>query len=91
VNHVVKVPFRQDTLYAVQDGEVTRVAIKKISDSFGLNWAGQLQRIKRDPILKAGMCIMHMPSLRGGMQQTVTLPLTIVAPCIACRQRHRIR
>ena len=30
---------------AVKDGEVTRVAIKEISDRLGLNWSGQFLRL----------------------------------------------
>jgi hypothetical protein len=78
LNQFVKVPFHQDTLCAMQDGAVTRVAVKEISDGLGLDWTAQLRRLKRDPILSEGMSIMDIPSLRGGMQQTVTLPLPLL-------------
>ena len=74
---LVTVPFHGDTLFAVRDGVVVRVAIKPISDRLGLDWSSQHKRIKRDAILSEGMAMMTIPS-PGGAQETATLPLDLL-------------
>ena len=48
----VTIPFYEDRLIVQlgEDGEIY-VALRPIVESLGLDWAGQLQRIKRDPVL----------------------------------------
>jgi len=88
---IIQVPFHNDTLYAQQDGEVTRVAIKEISDRLGLAWQGQLERIKRNPILADGIRITLIPSLRGGIQETTTLPLDLLNGWLFGIQASRVK
>lgn len=48
----VTIPFYEDTLIVQlgEDGEIY-VALRPIVEALGLNWSGQLQRIKRDAVL----------------------------------------
>lgn len=48
----VTIPFYEDTLIVQlgEDGEIY-VALRPIVAALGLDWSGQLQRIKRDPVL----------------------------------------
>ncbi len=48
----VTIPFYEDTLIVQlgEDGEIY-VALRPIVEALGLDWSGQLQRIKRDPVL----------------------------------------
>lgn len=49
--------------------------MKPICDSIGLEWHGQRQRIKRNPVLAKGAVMITAPS-KGGLQKVLTLPLT---------------
>ena len=48
----VTIPFYEDNLIVQlgEDGEIY-VALRPIVEALGLDWSGQLQRIKRDPVL----------------------------------------
>lgn len=74
---LVTVPFRGDTLFAIQDDDGVSVAIKPITDRLGLDWSAQLKRTKRDPILSKGMAIMTIPS-PGGAQEATCLRLKLL-------------
>lgn len=56
------------------DGTVF-VVLKPLVETIGLAWNGQLERIKRNAVLREGMRTVRIPSLRGGNQDTVTLRL----------------
>lgn len=75
--NLVPVPFHDDTLWAGQEDGTVLVALKAICESLTIDWVGQLQRVKRDPILFEGMCVIHMPS-PGGAQETTCLPLPLL-------------
>lgn len=49
-----------------------------IVESMGVDWNGQYQRVKRDPVLAEGMCVMHIPFGRGGGQEAVCLKIDLV-------------
>lgn len=49
-----------------------------IVESMGVDWNGQYQRVKRDPVLAEGMCVMHIPFGRGGDQEAVCLKIDLV-------------
>lgn len=53
------------------------VALKPICDSLGVNWSGQFSRIKDDPVLSEGVCVVQMPS-PGGVQETTCLKFEMV-------------
>ena len=73
-----RVDFYGDQLSAAQlaDGTVW-VPVRPICDALGLNVSGQLQRLRRDPVLAeaAGVCVMHTPS---GVQEMLCLPLDLL-------------
>jgi len=75
---IVTVDFRGDTLFGFKEGDVTFVGMKPMVEAMGLQWSGQLQRIKRDPILSEGVCMIHTPFGRGGDQQAVCMRLDLV-------------
>lgn len=77
MSKLTTIPFRDDTLFAVEDGETIHVAVKPICDRLGLDWRGQRQRIQRTPALAKGGCMMHLPS-PGGTQETLCLRLDLV-------------
>lgn len=60
--------------------ESVRVAMKPIVEGMGLDWSGQLQRIKRHPVLSRGMGVLpiQMPG-DDQARETVTLPLNRIA------------
>lgn len=75
--NVITVNFRQDTLFAVERDDGVYVAIKPICDSLGLNWSGQFSRLKDDPVLAEGVCVIQIPS-PGGAQETTCLKMELV-------------
>lgn len=77
-NAILKADFHGATLYGARIGEVVYVAPKPIVEAMGLVWQGQLERIKRDPILKEGISVTLIPSTRGGSQRAVVLRLDLV-------------
>lgn len=71
------VEFRNTEIETIEVDGVPRVALKPIVDGMGLDWNGQLQRAKRDPVLSEGMCVTPIPS-QGGVQEAVTIPLRML-------------
>jgi hypothetical protein len=53
-------------------------AIIPAVEAMGLDWNGQYQRLKRDPILSEGMCVTHIPFGRGGGQECVCLNVELI-------------
>ncbi|HAU76960.1 MAG TPA: phage P22, antirepressor protein, partial [Agrobacterium sp.] len=78
MGNIVTVNFRGDELYGFENDDGIFVALKPIVESMGMDWNGQYQRVKRDPILSEGMCVMHIPFGRGGNQEAVCLKLDLV-------------
>lgn len=78
MGQIITVNFRGDDLYGFENDDGTFVALKPIVESMGMDWNGQYQRVKRDPILSEGMCVMHTPFGRGGAQEAVCLKLDLV-------------
>ncbi len=75
---IITVNFRGDELFGFEADDGVFVALKPIVESMGLNWSGQEQRVKRDPILSEGICVMHIPFGRGGGQDTLCLKFDLV-------------
>jgi hypothetical protein len=73
---IITIPFHQDTLYAMKDGDVTRVAVSLICDRLGIDWEAQRQRIRRNPILDTCASIMKV-QIPGDDQarDVTTLPI----------------
>lgn len=77
-NVVLKADFHGATLYGSRVSNIVYVALKPIVEAMGLAWNAQLERIKRDPILKEGMRETRIPSARGGSQMAVGLRLDLI-------------
>jgi hypothetical protein len=71
---IVSVAFHGATILAVLVNGIPHVSIRSICEALGLNVDGQIQRIKRHPVLAQGACVTHAPSA-GGDQQVFCLPL----------------
>jgi len=71
----VSINFHGASIPTFNVAGIIRVAMKPICDSIGLEWHGQRQRIKRNPVLAKGAVIITAPS-KGGLQKVLTLPLT---------------
>lgn len=78
MGQIVTVNFRGDQLYGFENDDGVFVALKPIVESIGIDWSGQLQRLKRDPILSEGMCMIPTPFGRGGAQDQVCLKMDLV-------------
>ena len=76
MSNIVTLDFHGDRLLGFQDGSGAFIALRPVVEGMGLNWSGQLQRVRRDPILSEGVCVMHTPS-DGGPQESVCLPLDL--------------
>ena len=68
--------FYEDELTAVRtpDGRIF-VPVRPIVERLGLNWSGQLARLRRDPVLQEEqrVCVIH--THRRGPQEAVCIPL----------------
>jgi hypothetical protein len=77
-----EVDFYGDNLTAslvdTSEGQQVYVPLRPICDYLGLNWSGQLQRLRRDDIFNEaqGVCMIHTPG--GGRQEMVCLPLDLL-------------
>lgn len=67
--------FRGTEVLGVEYDGIVFVVLKPLAEAMGLAWNGQLERIKRNEVLREGMRMVRIPSLRGGDQETVTLRL----------------
>ena len=76
--NIVTTTFHGAELYGFERADGVYVALKPIVTALGLNWSGQLQRVKRDPILAEGMCIMPTPFGDGGEQDAACLRLDLL-------------
>jgi antirepressor protein len=88
---IITVNFRGDTLFGFEGDDGIFIALKPIVESMGLNWSGQMQRVKRDPILSEGMCMMHTPFSRGGDQETLCIKLDLVNGWLFTIEASRIK
>ena len=91
MGQIVSVNFRGDELYGFERDDGVFVALKPMVEGMGLNWSGQLQRIKRDPILSEGMCIMHTPFGRGGDQECACLRENLIQGWLFTIDSSRIK
>lgn len=71
----VSINFHGTTIPTFNVEGVIRVAMKTICHSIGLDWRSQRQRILRHSVLSKGVVMITTPS-RGGLQKSLTLPLT---------------
>lgn len=72
--HLINIQFHDQTLIAALVEGVPHVAMKPICENIGLKWNGQMERIKRHPVMSQGIRVIRIPS-NGGEQQMLMLPL----------------
>ena len=77
MGNIVEIDFHGDRLLGIETERGAYVYLKPIVEQMGLDWSGQLQRIKRDPILVEGMVIMPIPPAFGGVNDAVFLRLDL--------------
>lgn len=68
------VPFQDRQIMTVRNNDGIFVVMKPITESLGLTWHGQFERIKRHPVISKGIRLTRIPSA-GGMQEVVALHL----------------
>ncbi|MGI3900312.1 MAG: phage antirepressor N-terminal domain-containing protein [Janthinobacterium lividum] len=87
---IITVDFKNGTLFAVERDDGVFVAVKPISDTLGLAWNKQLERLKRDPILSEGMTMTVLPS-PSGAQETTCLRLDLENGWLFGIDENRVR
>ena len=89
-----EIGFNGMNLIGVSFEEKLYIIIKNFCEVLGINYNGQLQRVKRDEVLDKGVCKIHIPS-DGGLQETNLLELDYVPLWLAgiktnqCREEVR--
>ncbi len=78
MNAVTTVNFHGNALYGAELKGDVFVALKPIVEGMGLAWQGQLQRVKRNPILREGITVMIIPTQQGP-QNSIGLRLKLIA------------
>ena len=71
---MMTVEFQGALLHGFRFGDKIFVAVKPIADAMGLDWEGQRQRIKRDPILSEATFMTKVP-FPNGPQNSLCLHL----------------
>lgn len=74
---VAAIDFHGDRLFAYERDGQAFVAMRPVVEALGLDWSGQVQRIRRDDVLSEGVVMMPTPSA-GGMQETLCLPIDLL-------------
>jgi P22_AR N-terminal domain len=91
MHEIMTTNFHGAQLYGEVIDTVVYVALKPISDAMGLSWHGQLERAKRDPILREGIRVIRIPFERGGTQSAVGLQLKYVNGWLFKIESRRIK
>jgi hypothetical protein len=88
------IDFYGDELVAAQDEAGTVwVPVKQLSDSLGLAWAGQYERIKRDAVLSTEARFIRVTRINptGGRPDVVALPLKYVRAWLFGVNANRVK
>lgn len=72
------VQFRGSVLETFERGGQPFVVLKPIVEGMGLDWNGQFQRVKRDPVLGSTMCVTHTVGADGRRREMLCLPLRML-------------
>ncbi len=75
MNSLITVPFHQRSILVVERNGRRWVAMKPICDAIGVDWEGQRQRIKRDPILSSVACTIKATGADGKQYEMLFLDL----------------
>ena len=90
-----EIGFNGMNLIGVCFEEKLYIIVKNFCEVLGINYKGQIQRIKRDEVLNKGGCKIHLPS-NGGNQETNLLELDYVPIWLAgikanqCKEEIRL-
>lgn len=68
------IPFGNHEFFTFEDGGEIRIVMKPVCEVFGIDWKGQLERIKRHPVLSRGIRVTRIP-MGSHDQEMVTLDL----------------
>lgn len=83
------IPFHDYQIVALREGDEYLIPMKPLVEAMGLAWHGQLERIKRHPVMSQGIRVTRMPS-QHGMQETAALPLEMLPGFLMTIQSERI-
>ena len=72
-NQITTVDFHGQAIIAATIDGKPYVPMKPICDNIGIDWKGQLERIKRHPVMNKGIRMTRIPST-GGEQEMICLP-----------------
>ena len=71
---LIDIDFHGDRLLGIETETGALIPLRPLVLGMGLNWSGQLQRVRRDPILSEAVCVTHT----GPDPEAVCLPLDLV-------------
>lgn len=74
-NNLQTVDFNGQSLFTFEEKGNRYTAMKPICENIGLDWNGQFQRIKRDGVLSASMCVINIVAQDGKSRDMVCLPI----------------
>lgn len=84
------VPFHNYGIPTLREGDSVLVVMRPLVEMLGLAWQGQLERLKRHPILSEGVSVTLTPSGHG-MQEMVALDLKLLPGYLTTIQSERIK
>lgn len=67
----------------------TQIVMKAVVEGMGMDWPSQLRKIRQNQILSEGLRHVYIPS-NGGIQETITLPLSLLNGWLVNIQPTRI-
>lgn len=88
---LIPVAFHGATLYALMIQGIPHVSLRHLCDVLGLNWSGQMQRIKRHPALNSTVCVTHTVAEDGKEREMVALPLDMLNGWLFGISPNRVR
>lgn len=75
MSNLITVPFHQNPISILREGDKFYVVLRPISDAFGLNWSAQTRRLKRDDVLSSTVAIMATVGADGKEREMVCIEL----------------
>ncbi|AZQ77640.1 phage antirepressor [Flaviflexus ciconiae] len=61
MSHLTAVPFHGTNIHAVKNDDGIHIAVRPVCESLGLDYSGQLQRLKRQPWASVGVMPTQVP------------------------------
>ena len=88
MNEISTIPFHGTNIIATEINGVPHVAVKPICEAIGIDYSGQLQKLKRQPW--AGVVKIHTPS-GGGVQETNAIDRRTFTMWLATIDSNRLK